>query len=88
MIDHTAIRWCTCEKFLYGMLNDCLRTLEIDAFIKLDFFIRHLYHQTNQLYQAQRNDHQKIFTVYRGQVEKLMQTRGVLISSDNFFIHK
>lgn len=88
---HTPIWWYTCDCFLYSMLNRALRNLEIDTLLKMGFFIGDLHRHINQLHMEQSASHQmESFTVYRGQrlsnddLEKLLNTKGGLISFNNF----
>jgi tetratricopeptide (TPR) repeat protein len=87
----SPIWWYTRECFTYQMLNRALRTLEGDTIINMGFFIRDLHEQIEQLYREQIGTYQgRPFTVYRGQgllkvdFEKLMKTKGALISFNNF----
>ena len=86
-----AIKWYSSSSFIYSTLNRALRMLQGDTIIKLGFFIHDLHHRIEQLYQQQiGNYHGKSFTVYRGQgllmsdFEKLVKTKGGLISFNNF----
>jgi tetratricopeptide (TPR) repeat protein len=88
---NSSIWWYTREYFLYQTLNRALRTLEVDTIINMGFFIRHLHRQIEQLHQQQIGDHhEQPFIVYRGQglstkdFEKLLKTKGGLISFNNF----
>ncbi|CAF3918870.1 unnamed protein product [Adineta steineri] len=87
----SAIRWYTLTPFIYCMLNDVLRSMEVNTIINMGFFIRDLHQQIQRLYQQQITKyHQKPFIVYRGQglskenFEKLQKSEGGLISFNNF----
>lgn len=87
----TPIYWYTCPWFLYSMLNRALRHLEVDTILKMGFFIRDLHRNIEQLHSEQTGeDRGRYSTVYRGQglsnvdFEKLMQTKGGLMSFNNF----
>ncbi|CAF1357369.1 unnamed protein product [Adineta steineri] len=87
----SAIRWYTLTPFIYCMLNDALRSMEVNTIINMGFFIRDLHQQIQRLYQQQITKyHQKPFIVYRGQglskenFEKLQKSEGGLISFNNF----
>jgi tetratricopeptide (TPR) repeat protein len=88
--DHTPIWWYTHECCLYSLLNRALRTMEVDAIIKMGFFIHDLHHQIAELHSEQFNEHPQPFTTYRGQglseidFQKLLKTQGGLISFNNF----
>ncbi|CAF1038546.1 unnamed protein product [Adineta steineri] len=86
-----AIWWYTSPSNIYSMLNDALRTLNVDKIITMGFFICHLHQQIQQLYGQQVNSYgRKPFIVYRGQglhkldFEKLQKTNGGLMSFNNF----
>jgi tetratricopeptide (TPR) repeat protein len=87
---HTPIWWYTWNGFLYSMINRALRTLEVTTLLKVGFFIRHLHQHIQRLYLQRVRDYQDLFTVYRGQglpqtsFEKLVQTKGGLLSFNNF----
>jgi tetratricopeptide (TPR) repeat protein len=90
--DKTPIWWYTCEYFLYSMLNQGLRLMDVDIIIKMGFFIgdlhRHIERLHKEQFTSQKSD--KTFTVYRGQgmskkdFEQLIKTKGGLISFNNF----
>lgn len=88
--DKNPIWWYTSEMFLYGMLNRALRTLDMEAMIKMSFFIRNLHRQLEELHHEQSNSFRKGLVVYRGQAlsesdfQHLLQTKGGLISFNNF----
>ena len=90
--DKTPIWWYTKECFLYSMLNLILRQLKLDIVVKMGFFISDLHRHIAQLHQEQfSGDHSNnVFKVYRGQrmlttaFEKLQQTKGGLLSFNNF----
>ena len=87
----SSILWYIRESFIYEMLNRALRTLEADIIIKMGFLIHDLHYQLEQLHQQQIDGCQgQSFIVYRGQglsttdFEKLLKTKGGLISFNNF----
>ncbi|UJR11388.1 hypothetical protein I4U23_015568 [Adineta vaga] len=87
----SPIYWYTGDVGIYSILNRALRTLDVEASIKMGFFIRDLHRQIEQLYNEQRNGYGiQPFTVYRGQglsitdFNQLCKTRGGLISFNNF----
>ncbi|CAF3436874.1 unnamed protein product [Rotaria socialis] len=86
----SPVCWYTCEMFLYGILNRGLRSLDIEVMFKLDFFIRILHLQLEQLHKEQSANFQKPFTVYRGQelskedFQNLLDSKGGLLSFNNF----
>ncbi|CAF2038566.1 unnamed protein product, partial [Rotaria magnacalcarata] len=67
-----------------------LRLLDMEAMIKLGFFIRSLHLQLKQLHQEQSSNFQQAFTVYRGQglsqqdFQNLCDSKGGLLSFNNF----
>jgi tetratricopeptide (TPR) repeat protein len=86
-----SIWWYTRSCFTYEMLNRALRNLEADTILKMGFFIHDLHSQIKKLHFQQFGNHQgEAFTVYRGQglpesdFEKLMKSKGGLISFNNF----
>ena len=90
--DKTPIWWYTCECFLYRMVNQVLREMDIDVIVKLGFFINDLHHQIEELHKEQFGDpkDRKSFTVYRGQgmekeaFKKMSATKGGLLSFNCF----
>ncbi|CAF2109290.1 unnamed protein product [Rotaria magnacalcarata] len=87
----TAVWWYSDKNiFLYSMLNRALRTVDMEAMIKVSFFIRHLHRQLEQLYKERPDEFKKSFTVYRGQgllpddFKNLRNTEGGLLSFDSF----
>jgi tetratricopeptide (TPR) repeat protein len=87
-----AMKWYNTESFLFSMLNWALRTLSIDAILKMGFFIHDLHRHIGEVYKEQRDNYKKPFTVYRVQVfsnadfAKLCQNEGGFISFDNFLL--
>ncbi|CAF1260068.1 unnamed protein product [Adineta steineri] len=86
-----AIWWYTRGCFTYKMLNQALRTLDVDMIINMGFFLRDVHQQIQQLYEQQVSNYGgKSFVVYRGQglqqsdFEKLQKTKGGLMSFNNF----
>ncbi|CAF0825920.1 unnamed protein product [Adineta steineri] len=90
--EQTPIWWYTCQYFLYSMLNQALRLVDVDIIIRMGFFINDLHRDTQRLHPEQFDDHQsgKTFTVYRGQClskedfTKMTKTKGGLLSFNNF----
>ncbi len=88
----TPIWWYTNECFLHRMLNHALRTMDVDIIIKMGFFIRDLHRHIEELHEKQFTNiyEMQIFIVYRGQglcktdFDKIMKTKGGLISFNNF----
>ncbi|CAF2076892.1 unnamed protein product [Rotaria magnacalcarata] len=84
-----VIYWYTCECFTYKMLNAASRTLDFNVLIKMDFFLRDLHHQIEELYQQQMSDFDGK-PLYRGQglskddFAKLTATKSGFISFNNF----
>jgi tetratricopeptide (TPR) repeat protein len=86
-----AIWWYTYDSFIYPLLNNSLRMMEVGTIIKMGFFVHDLHHQIEQLHRKQIGDyHGKSFIVYRGQglcatdFEKLCKTRDGLMSFNSF----
>ncbi|CAF1567603.1 unnamed protein product, partial [Adineta steineri] len=86
-----AIWWYIRGCFTYKMLNQALRTRDVDMIINMGFFLRDVHQQIQQLYEQQVSNYGgKSFVVYRGQglqqsdFEKLQKTKGGLMSFDNF----
>jgi tetratricopeptide (TPR) repeat protein len=86
-----SIWWYTSQPFIYEILNRALRTLEADIMLKMGPLIQNLHRQLEELHAQQFSNNDVIsLTVYRGQglskkdFEKLLQTKGGLISFNNF----
>ncbi|CAF1432909.1 unnamed protein product [Adineta steineri] len=90
--DHTPIWWYTYQYFLYSMLNQALRLIEVDIIVRMGFFINDLHRDIQRLHSEQFNSHQSgiTFTVYRGQClskedfTEMTKTKGGLLSFNNF----
>ncbi|CAF1485319.1 unnamed protein product, partial [Rotaria sordida] len=90
--DHPPSWWYTGPFFIYSMLNHGLRLMDVDVIMRMGFFIRHLHQHIEQLHDEQqsREPTSEPFTVFRGQglskevFEKMKQTKGGLISFNNF----
>ncbi|CAF1305618.1 unnamed protein product [Adineta steineri] len=90
--NNVPIWWYTWDAFLYRMLNQALRSMNVDMIIRMGFFINDLHRDIQRLHSEQFDDHQsdKIFTVYRGQglskedFAEMTKTKGGLLSFNNF----
>ncbi|CAF1467915.1 unnamed protein product [Adineta steineri] len=86
------IWWYTWDAFLYRMLNQALRHMDVDMIIRMGFFIKDLHCDIQRLHSEQFDDHQSgtTFTVYRGQglskedFTEMTKTKGGLVSFNNF----
>ncbi|CAF1023362.1 unnamed protein product [Adineta steineri] len=86
------IWWYTWDAFLYRMLNQALRLMDVDMIIRMGFFISDLHCDIQRLHSEQFNGHQSgtTFTVYRGQglskedFTEMTKTKGGLLSFNNF----
>ena len=87
-----SIWWYTRDCFLYRMLNDALRWMDLETIMKMDFFIRDLHERITSLHAKEwKQSHRKeSFNVYRGQklsrnhFEQLRQAKSGLLSFNNF----
>ena len=90
--DKTPIWWYTNQCFLYPMLNNALRSMDVEHLVKMGFFINDLHQHIKQLHHDQFSGHNsgEIFTVYRGQglekedFEMIRNSKNGLISFNNF----
>ncbi|CAF1439641.1 unnamed protein product [Adineta steineri] len=86
------IWWYTWDAFLYRMLNQTLRLMDVDMIIRMGFFIKDLHHDIQRLHSEQFDGNQSgtTFTVYRGQglskedFTEMTKTKGGLLSFSNF----
>ncbi|CAF1499865.1 unnamed protein product [Adineta steineri] len=86
------IWWYTWDAFLYRMLNQALRSMDVDMIVRLGFFIKDLHRDIQRLHSKQFDAEQsnKAFTVYRGQwlsketFTEMINTKGGLLSFNNF----
>lgn len=84
-----AIHWYTRNTFLYRLLNQALRTQNIDIIFKFRSVVADVYKQLNQLFQSTIHD-PPTFRVYRGQpmtlaeIERLRGNLKGLISMNSF----
>ncbi|CAF1190122.1 unnamed protein product [Adineta steineri] len=65
----TPIWWYNYRCFLYPMLNQALRLMDVDIIVQMGFFINDLHRDIQRLHSQQFDGQQsdKTFTVYRGQ---------------------
>ncbi|CAF1280851.1 unnamed protein product [Adineta steineri] len=90
--DHTPIWWYTYQYFLYSMLNQALRLMDVDIIVRMGFFINDLHRDIQRLHSEQFDGEpsSKTFTVYRGQglskedFTEMTKTKGGLLSFNNF----
>ncbi|CAF1463574.1 unnamed protein product [Adineta steineri] len=90
--NNIPVSWYTWDAFLYRMLNQALRTMDVDIIVRMGFFIKDLHQDIQRLHSEQFNDDQssKAFTVYRGQdlskedLTKMTNNKGGLLSFNNF----
>ncbi|CAF0781237.1 unnamed protein product [Adineta steineri] len=90
--DQTPIWWYTYQYFLYSMLNQALRLMDVDIIVRMGFFINDLHRDIHRLHSEQFHGQQsdKTFTVYRGQClskehfTEMTKTKGGLLSFNNF----
>ncbi|CAF1403633.1 unnamed protein product [Adineta steineri] len=90
--DNTPIWWYTRNAFLYSMLNQALRSMDVDMIIRMGFFVNDLHHDIKRLHSEQFDGEPsgKTFTVYRGQglskedFSNMTKAKGGLISFNNF----
>ncbi|CAF4174857.1 unnamed protein product, partial [Adineta steineri] len=90
--DRTPIWWYTYQYFLYSMLNQALRLMNVDMIVRMGFFINDLHRDIQRLHSEQLLGQQfgKTFTVYRGQCLskedfiEMTKTKGGLLSFNNF----
>ncbi|CAF1106299.1 unnamed protein product [Rotaria sordida] len=86
---HSPVWWYTRDIFMYSMINQALRTQDIEILMKMGFFIRDLHLQIEQLY-IQQFKNKETFIVYRGQrlstddFTKVRNNIGGLLSFNNF----
>ncbi|CAF1026034.1 unnamed protein product [Adineta steineri] len=87
--EKTPIEWYTMEGFLYRMLNEALREVNIEVLMKMAFFIRDLHKQIKQRH-LEPSIAKIPSTIYRGQgmfnrdFEKLKKSQGGFLSFNNF----
>ncbi|CAF3549388.1 unnamed protein product [Adineta steineri] len=90
--DHTPIWWYTYQYFLYSMLNQALRQMDVDIIVRMGFFINDLHRDIQRLHSEQFYGQQsgETSTVYRGQClskedfAEMIKTKGGLLSFNNF----
>ncbi|CAF0819352.1 unnamed protein product [Adineta steineri] len=90
--NNIPIWWYTWDAFLYRMLNQALRSIDVDIIVRMSFFIKDLHCDIQRLHSEQFDDHQSgsTFTVYRGQglskedFAEMTKTKGGLLSFNNF----
>ncbi|CAF1427501.1 unnamed protein product [Adineta steineri] len=86
------ILWYTWDAFLYRMLNQALRSMDVDIIVRMGFFIKDLHRDIQRLHREQFDSHQsgETFEVYRGQrlpkkdFTEMVNTKGGLLSFNSF----
>ena len=90
--NHSPIWWYTEAGFLYRMLNQALRNLEIDTIVNIGFFLQDLHESLTKAHheQIKQGRHLRPFTVYRGQalskkhLDQMKAAQGGLLSFNCF----
>ncbi|CAF1214074.1 unnamed protein product [Adineta steineri] len=90
--DKRPIWWYTYQCFLYSMLNQALRLMDVDIILRMGFFFNDLHRDIQRLHSEQLDSQQsdEIFEVYRGQrllkedFTKMKNAKGGLLSFNNF----
>ncbi|CAF1352639.1 unnamed protein product [Adineta steineri] len=90
--NNVPIWWYTWNAFLYRMLNQALRSMDVDIIVRMGFFINDLHCDIQRLHSEQFDGSQSgtTFTVYRGQglskedFTEMTKTKGGLLSFNNF----
>ncbi|CAF1495891.1 unnamed protein product [Adineta steineri] len=90
--NNIPIWWYTWDAFLYRMLNQALRQMNVDMIVRIGFFIKDLHRDIQRLHSEQFDGHQSgtTLTVYRGQglskedFAEMTKTKGGLLSFNNF----
>ncbi|CAF1497392.1 unnamed protein product [Adineta steineri] len=90
--NNTPIWWYTWDAFLYPMLNQSLRSMNVDIIVRMGFFIKDLHLDIQRLHSEQFDGDQSstTFTVYRGQglskedFAEMIKTEGGLLSFNSF----
>ncbi|CAF3005549.1 unnamed protein product [Rotaria sp. Silwood2] len=86
---HSPVWWYTRDIFMYSMINQALRTQDIEILMKMGFFMRDLHLQIEQLHDQQFKNKETLI-VYRGQrlstddFAKVRNNIGGLLSFNNF----
>ena len=86
-----CIRWYTKDTFLYKMINEALRTEDIQQLCTFRYYIADLSKQLAQNYQILKNEYQKKICLYRGvplrkkEIEKLKASKGQLIAINGYW---
>ncbi|CAF3494933.1 unnamed protein product [Adineta steineri] len=92
--NHIPIWWYTWDAFLYRMLNQAFKSMDINIIIRMSFFINDLHRDIQRIHSQQSDDHSlgKTFTVYRGEglskadFIEMRKTKGGLLSFNNFLL--
>lgn len=77
-VSKETLGWYTCDSFLYKMLNQALRTQDINILFLFRFFIRDIYEQLKQ------NQCSSPVRVYRGQKLSIDEVANLQRSIDDF----
>ncbi|CAF0819456.1 unnamed protein product [Adineta steineri] len=90
--NNIPIWWYTWDAFLYRMLNQALRTTDVDIIVRMGFFIKDLHCDIQRLHSEQFDGHQsgETLILYRGQglskedFTEMTNTKGELLSFNSF----
>ena len=87
--EHTPTWWYTRVCFTYQLLNQALRTQDVQVLIKIEFFLRDVHRHIKQLHSQSKHSN-AVFVVYRGQgmsnvdFERIINCEGGLLAFSNF----
>jgi hypothetical protein len=73
----TSIRWYTRDSFLYRLLNQSLRTNNLDASMSFSHVLIDIYDQLYKLHSQRHNESQTSLIVYRGQEMDIDELRNL-----------
>jgi len=86
-----AIRWYTCESFLYKTLNEALRKQNLDQLFLFRYFIKDIHQQLRKAYDdTKTRNENKVVVLYRGQaiskkeLQQLQASEGQYIAMNSF----
>ncbi|CAF0997694.1 unnamed protein product [Adineta steineri] len=90
--NNIPIWWYTWDAFLYPMLNQSLRLMDVDIIVRMGFFLKDLHCNIHRMHSKQFRGQRsgEKFTVYRGQCLpkqefiKMTKTKNGLLSFNNF----
>ena len=89
---HSPIWWYTREHFIYNMLNRAFQTRDVEILIRMEFFIKDIHQQLEELQSERQKLHSSLIVAYRTQTmsnegfEQIKNNKGNFLTFNDFVI--